>query len=265
MYSGMAMYNIENIEAVTVCKLAELFFSGVNIQINGAGYYKMLKGGDHSGDHEIIETTLTDLKEKIKNKEVSAFRVYSEQMEQQPWYASFGYMTKEFGGFNYIDIQYPYMSDDSEVISNFLKVLSEKITFSYGIKYHADKVTKALYYATGDNMVNVYQYENASLFKRDCPGRFRGEERYRKTMLRMVYPLNIINDYHLDIMVKNIELKSWILSRENNGKLVQLSDGLWLWTVRENELDAVNKYLGESGMLICWKAPVVKKLLKKLP
>lgn len=265
MYTGMAVYDTENINSKIACELGEGFFTDISIPITGAGYYRMLKEGDHPGDHDIIEISFSDLKEKINNNEVTAFRIYSEKKGARPWHASFGYMTNEYGGFNYIDVQYPSIVDDPNITTKFLKSLSDKILYSYGIKYCADKITKALYYATGDNMVNIYQYENASLFKRECPGKFKGLERYKNTMIRMVYPVNLINNHHLNIIIGDISLKEWISSDDKHGSLEELNNNLWLWTVEDTELDGVNKYLGELGLLISWKPLAIKKTPRKLP
>ncbi|WP_058910604.1 hypothetical protein [Entomohabitans teleogrylli] len=265
MYSGMVLYNTEDIGSETACELGEKLFTDLGIPITGAGYYKILKNGDHPGDHDIIEISFPDLKKKIKNNEITAFRIYSEKRDVQPWYASFGYMTNEFGGFHYIDAQYPSVVDEPKATIEFLRTLSNKISYSYGVKYDSDKITKAFYYATGDNMVNIYQYEDASLFRKECSGRFKGQERYKSTMLRMVYPVNVINRHHLDIVISNINLKEWISSDEKHGVLEELSSGLWLWTVDAAELDEVNKYLGNAGVLISWKPLTIKKTQRKLP
>lgn len=264
MYSGIALYNTENIDLKTACELGEFFFTSVGIFITGAGYYKKLEAGDHSGDHDIIEVSFAELKEKIKNNEINAFRIYSECKGVLPWYSSFGYMTSEFSGFSYIDIQYPNESNEVSKSVDLLKSLSERINFPYGIQYENDKVTKTFYYATGDNMVNIYEYENSSLFKKECAGRFKGQERYKNTMLRMVYPINIINNHHLDIKIENINLKEWILSDKKHGSLEQLKNNLWMWKVKYNEIDKVNKYLGLLGILISWKDLSIKKI-RKLP
>lgn len=265
MYSGIAVYDTEKLASSTACELAEKFFADISMPITGAGYYKMLKNGDHPGDHDIIEIAFSELKEKIKNSEVSAFRIYSEYEDVQPWNASFGYMTSEFGGFNYIDVQFQSVADDLKVTTEFLSSLSEKIPYSYGIKYCSDKVTKAFYYSTGDNMVNIYHYENSSLFKRECPGRFKGKERYKDTLLRMVYPVNVINNHHFNIEIGSVNLKEWILSDEKHGSLEELNNGMWLWTVEDDELDKLNKCLGEVGILISWKPPATKKKFGRLP
>ncbi len=86
-------------------------------------------------------------------------------------------------------------------------------------------------------MVNVFRCENSSLFKRECHSRFKGKERYKGIMLRMVYPVNIININHLGITIGGTTLKDWILSTEKHGTLKSLSNNLWLWKVEYDELE----------------------------
>ena len=71
----------------------------------------------------------------------------------------------------------------------------------------------------------------------------------------MIYTANIINHHHLEIGVDNTTLKDWILSDKSHGTLEKLSDKLWLWQVAENELDNINNFLGQLGLLISWKLP----------
>lgn len=265
MYSGLVAYNTDNIDPKAAFELSLKFFAYIKMPISGAGYYSLLKRGDHLGDHEIVDISLSDLKIKIKNNEVTAFRMYSERKGVQPWLASFGYMTKEFGGFNYIDAQYENSSGELDVANKILIALSDNPPCSYGIAYFSDKITNAFYYATGDNMVNIYAYESSSLFKRECLGRFEGRERYKKTMLRMVYPINVINQSHLEICVGGVELKQWISNNAKHGSLEELNNGLWLWVVSDNDLDYINECLGEAGVLLSWKPFTIKKSSKKLP
>lgn len=265
MYSGIALYDTESISSKTVCELGERLFYELGLPITGAGYLSFLVRGDHIRDHEIIETSLSDLKAKIESCEAKAFRIYSERNGSQPWYASFGYMTSEFGSFHYIDIQYPKDVDSPDIVNNFIKSICNESSCSYGIKFLSNKVTESFYYATGDNMVNIFSCESSSLFKRECPGRFAGKERYKGSMLRMVYPLNVISLDHLSIIVGDVTLKEWILSSEKHGTLEYISNDKWLWMVEDSEIGRLNNYLGELGLLISWKPLSVKSRLKSLP
>ena len=83
-------------------------------------------------------------------------------------------------------------------------------------------------------------------------------------MLRMVYPVNIININHLGITIGGTTLKEWILSSEKHGTLKSLSNNLWLWRVEYDELEKLNNHLGELGLLISWKPLAVKKGFKSL-
>ncbi|WP_054179702.1 hypothetical protein [Trabulsiella odontotermitis] len=260
MYSGVAIYDTKKIGTAVACELGVEILNELGISITSAGYYEILDGGDH----DIIEISFSELKEKIEKEEVTSFRIYSEVEKIRPWHACFGYMTDEFVGFNYIDIQYPSVDGELQNIKRILKSMSDKLSCSYGINYHEEEVTKVFFYATGDSLVNIYPYENSSLFKRECPSR-KGLERYKKTMLRMVYPGNIINNYHLSITLKGITLKEWILSDVRHGSLEKLNDEMWLWSVEENELDSINKCLGEAGILISWKPQIIKERTRILP
>ncbi|WKV49484.1 hypothetical protein [Dickeya fangzhongdai] len=258
------MYDTENIDPKEACKLGERFFKKIGFDITGSGYYEILENGDHAGDHDIVEISFSDLKEKIENNEITAFRLYCEKKGFQPWVASFGYTTNDFGGFFYIDAQFPNIDANSKHIVDFFKLLGN-LSFSYGIGYFSEKITSSFYYSTGDNMVNLYPYENSSLFKRECPGRFKGQERYKDTMLRMVYLVNVINQSHLSVVIDGISLEEWISNDEKHGKLERLDNGMWLWEVQENNLDEVNTLLGKAGVLISWKSSAVKKISRKLP
>ncbi|NBF06709.1 hypothetical protein GV819_31030 [Pseudomonas sp. Fl5BN2] len=265
MYCGIAIYDTENTSPKTVCELGETLFSDLHISITGAGYYSFLERGDHLGDHEIIEISFPELKEKIKKNEITAFRIYSEKKGAVPWHASLGYMTKEFGGFNYIDIQFENLPSNKIHILDFFKNLTRNIKFSYGIKYYCENPINTFYYSTGDNLVAIYQCERPSLFKKECPGRFKGQERYKSSTLRMVYPANIINTHHISISINDINLKEWILSNEKHGSLEKLNNEMWLWEVDEENLEYVNRVLGEAGILIAWDPKPPKKSLRKLP
>ncbi|KGA43386.1 hypothetical protein L2164_13450 [Pectobacterium brasiliense] len=264
MYSGIAMYDTENISPKIACDLGERFFKKIGIGITGAGYYSFLENGDHVGDHDIIDISFLDLKKKIELNAVTAFRIYCEEKGVKPWVASFGYTTNDFGGFYYVDVQFPDSDFNSRCLVDFFKSLGG-FSFSYGIGYGSDSVTKSFYYATGDNMINLYPYENASLFKRECPGRFKGQERYKNSMLRMVYPVNVINENHRSIIINGVSLYEWIFSNEKYGVVESLDNGMWLWMVQESNLDEVNDVLGKAGVLISWKSSSAKKVPRKLP
>lgn len=84
-------------------------------------------------------------------------------------------------------------------------------------------------------------------------------------MLRMVYPVNIINSNHLDIIINNITLKEWIFNNKKNGSIIKMKNNMWLWLVDSNQIDRINKTLGETGVLISWSPLHLEKKKRKLP
>ena len=265
MYNAIAIYGTENISPEEALSFGTQFFQCVNLSITKAGYYKHLTPGDHKGDHDIFDVSIPDLESKINDGEVTSFRLYTEKKGHTPWLASFGYTTNEFGGFFHLDAQCPSELFSHHEIIAFIENISNSKSFSYGIAYSCDKMSKAFNYAAGNNLANIYPYENPSLFKKETPGRFQGEERYKNVLLRMVYPLNILNEKHLLIEVDGILLSEWIANDERRGILKKLNNGLWLWIVKENKLDSINKCLGDFGILLSWKITSSKKVTKKMP
>ncbi|GKX60225.1 hypothetical protein [Leminorella grimontii] len=262
MYNGIALYGTESISSSLALEIGISFFNSMNIKVSSAGYTKYLKKGDHKGDHKTIDISLSTLKSKINSGEKMSFRIYNEDKNQLPWLASFAYSTNEFGNFYHIDMQCPLQ--DKERILDFIRNFLSKITFSYGIVYSYDKTTSAYFYSFGGNLLTKYTNENPSAFQEETPGELPGSERYKDSMLRMIYPINIINEDHLQIDVKGKTLNEWILSNECHGKLERLNEKLWLWIVDENILDDLNNYCGEAGILIAWELKA-KKRKPKLP
>ncbi|GKX60217.1 hypothetical protein [Leminorella grimontii] len=262
MYSGIALYGIESISPALALEIGISFFNAMNIDITSTGYHINIEDDNSEEDLEVITAPLSTLKEKLEKGEKLTFRVFSEDEKNIPWLASFGYSTNEFGNFYHIDMQCP--SKDGKIILDFIRNILDGIIFSYGIVYSFNKMTDSYFYASGGNLLTKYTNESPSAFSRETPGRFRGRTRYNNSMLRMIYPINIINEDHLQIDVKGKTLNEWILSNECHGKLERLNEKLWLWIVDENILDDLNNYCGEAGILIAWELQA-KKRKPKLP
>ncbi|MGY5954952.1 hypothetical protein ACUY4R_003824 [Kosakonia sp. BK9b] len=260
MYSGIALYGTEQVSPATALALGIMLFKHAALDVTSCGWNQDLQRGDHPGDHDLIESTLDELQEKVAAQQVSAFRLYSEKPGALPWYASFGVSTAGFGQFHHIDMQLPAHGD----MAALLRMMACEMHFDYGIAYYCDTVSKAYYYAAGENLVSVFGCENPGLFKRETPGRFSGAERYRRSMLRMVYPVNVVNRHHLAQPVMGMPLQTWIATT-GAGDIEQLQDDLWLWTVSDARIAEVNQTLGEAGLLIAWKGENATKKRKHLP
>jgi hypothetical protein len=70
----MALYGTEDISPELALKLGVSYFSFINLPVTGAAYYMYLPHGDHAGDHDLIDTTLEELTEKISSRHCVFFQ-----------------------------------------------------------------------------------------------------------------------------------------------------------------------------------------------
>ncbi|GIO12134.1 hypothetical protein J19TS2_16890 [Cohnella xylanilytica] len=265
MCTGLAMYDTCEVTPMEACKAGESFFDAIGARITSAGYYTY-KNEEDGLYVDWIETSLSELKRKIISKEVTAFRLYNEQNGYSPWFASFGYMTDEFSGFHHMDAQCAVPIDDIyENFIGFVEDVSKRISCPYGIVYDAPKVADAFYYAAGENLIKLFPYEDARIFNKETPGRFKGKVRYRGDMLRMVYPCSMLNDNHLHIDIQGMTLGEWIVQEQGRGSLRKIGNGLWLWEVGRDDMEGVSKCCGDAGILLAWKPPSPTKPPRTLP
>ncbi|OCG67375.1 hypothetical protein A9G41_10450 [Gilliamella sp. Nev5-1] len=257
MYSGIVLYDTKTISKNIGLAFAETLFSVLNVPITETSYVKPIIKKDYS-DFKLVKISLKGLKQKIDLPEILAFYIVNEV--DNIYHLRFSYNTDKFGRSNKIYISYDNKLDHDNIILNTIKNFACQNHFSYGIKFTGCKsIDDAILYAAGSRPSAIYPYEKSY---------FEEELLNDNKRLRMIYTANIINCYHLDISVeKNTTLKDWILSNTSHGTLEKLSDKLWLWLVPENELDNINYFLGQLGLLISWKLPTLEpeKPKRRLP
>ncbi|WP_440094208.1 hypothetical protein ACTACL_11395 [Pseudomonas syringae] len=262
MSTGLAIYGVEEVSPVAAFELAKLFFEKLNYSITGSAFHKKVNLAD-GDDVELIEVELDELKKALISGDATDFRIYSEVGHNEPWLCSFGYTTESFGNFFCIDAQSEETFESSkDKFTDYIDKIILYLKFTYAIIYNAEKVSDAMWYARGENLKTLFPFECPVAFSEDTPGLYEGERTYEKTKLRMVYPVNYLNDNHLSIVVEGIPLPEWIAINPERGILKKVS-GKSCWIVPESSLFDVNKYCGESGALLAWR-PAQKKN-KKLP
>lgn len=261
---AMAVYGIEEIPVKLAYEVGLLFFSTVGLGITAAGYYRYREDRTDE-DIDFIEVSPPELRSEIEAGRATSFRLYYASENNDLWDASFGYTTTDFGGFYHFDAQCLCRNFGNDKFLQFVEKLGELSEFRYAIFYSADDVSEGFYYAGGENLISVYDYENPILFSKETGGRFKGEERYKNKMLRMVYPLNVINEEHLNLKIEGAKLQDWILSEERRGLLKQSLNRMWVWEVKEEDLEYVNAELGAAGLLIAWKPLRTAKKRKLIP
>lgn len=244
MSVGIAIYNTDNLSSQQAYTLAKQFFNMLGITITDAAY--------RSNDVPYTSFSPVELAKLLATNNQTDFRLYHKDSEHLPWLASFGHVTDLSGGFYHIDVQYAG-SLDNHMLKSFLKQSAEITNMAYGIAYAKDNVVDAYEYVLDEGIVPVPAYEKPLIWRDETPGMFNGPARYKDRMLRMVYPYNIINSCHLNILVQGKPLAAWIAESPAHGRLTPLTAQLFLWEVAISELANINKICGEAGILVAWE------------
>ncbi|MEK5162385.1 hypothetical protein NYE69_08600 [Paenibacillus sp. FSL R5-0527] len=266
MCTGIALYDTEHISPAIAFEIGRSFFEAIGVPVTGGSYYEYLIPGDHEGDHDLVEVSLDRLKEKIFAGEADSFWLYCERKGSVPWHAAFSRQTGGFGSFPHLAAMCEFPPDGVYIkLTDWLKDVAERAQVPYGVLYAAGKMTNTYYYAGGDNGTALFPYENGFAFKHETPGLYNGEGRYVDQMLRMVYPCNLLNSRHLNMVIDGVRLEDWITGSQERGLLTRIGNDQWMWEVGEERLDSVNQACGEAGLLVAWKSRQPKKTVRKLP
>ncbi|WP_240202635.1 hypothetical protein [Burkholderia sp. LMG 13014] len=265
MHTGIVFYGTDPAQAASALAAARNLFSRFGREATNAFFWEFVvrNGERFVGEHEVLPA---DLEGRISVGEATAFQVYNDGERDGASAISFSYNAPAYGGLSFIDVQIGMsIHEIDEKVAEFLKNVAMLMSFKYAIAYGAENASIATKYATGVNLNRIFPFESTSLFTRDLPGRSPGTASYERGKLRMVYPLNVLNEEHVEIRVDDLSLKEWIRSDASRGSLESISNSMWLWSVKETELFGVNNACGESGILLAWQKAPVNKPLRKLP
>ncbi|WP_152393213.1 hypothetical protein [Paenibacillus guangzhouensis] len=264
--TGVALYGTSHIHPMDAFQAGKSFFDSIGQPYTGASYYALLSDGDHEGDHDIFEVSCEELYERIKCEQVSSFWIYSQQRGTLPWDAAFTCQSGEFGRLPHLAAHVDMKSDDvHRAMSNWLGITAERLDVPYGIIYTANKLTAALHYAAGDNGTFIFPFEDGFAFKHANHGLYDRQSQYIESMLRMVYPYNLLNEHHLLMKMGDQPLRDWINGSTERGILRSIGQDRWMWEVMDEHLAVVNQACGAADMLVAWRPERPKKLVKKLP
>ncbi|MCR8842439.1 hypothetical protein NQ117_01965 [Paenibacillus sp. SC116] len=264
MCTGIAIYGTEEIAPADAFDIGLSFFEVIGVGVNGGSYFEHLEHGDHERDHDLFEISPKQLREKVATGDCDSFFLYHSRKGSVPWYAAFNRQTSEYGSFPHLTALCELPLEEVYLpIKAWLTNLTQQYPrLSYGIVYSVNHMTKAYSYAAGNNGVAMFLYEDRYAFNKETPGRYDGKGRYTGEMLRMIYPLNVINIRHLKIEFNGVTLKEWITDNEQRGRLTDIGNDLWLWEVEMEQLEQINQVCGEAGLLVAWKAQLTKKLYR---
>ncbi|MCA8061007.1 MULTISPECIES: hypothetical protein [unclassified Burkholderia] len=265
MNTGIVIYGTDPTQAASALSMAENLFRQFGEEAAKAMFLEFVvrNGERFVEDHEI---SLAELKVKVLAGEAAAFQISNDGGAGGGLSISFGHNVPEFEGFSFVDVQ---ISDSvykvNKEVEVFLEEAVARVSFKYAIAYDAVNMTAAYKYSSGVNLTRIFPFENTSLFTKDLPGRVPGSASYEGVKLRMVYPLNVLNEQHLGIRVNDISLREWIGADPRRGSLKNISNKMWLWSVKESDLLEINNACGEAGILLAWQKTQANKPARKLP
>jgi hypothetical protein len=103
-----------------------------------------------------------------------------------------------------------------------------------------------------DECSKFYNTKHVDVCKRIVTWSRNKNELPKKGYLREIYPINFINENHLNHEVfPKTTLKDWIKAADHRGTLEKATDELWLWAVPDEDLEFVTKELAMSDILLC--------------
>ncbi|WP_175962279.1 hypothetical protein [Burkholderia pyrrocinia] len=265
MNTGIVIYGTDPTQAASALSMAENLFLRFGGEVTRAVFLEFIvRNGERFIDDR--EVSLAELRGKISAGEVTAFQVCNDEEKDGAPDVSFGYNVPEYGGLSFIDVQVgKSIYEINKEIEGFLENIAMHIRFKYAIAYDAENSSAAYKYSTGVNLIRIFPFENTSLFTRELPGRLPGSASYEGAKLRMIYPLNVLNETHLEIRVNDLSLKEWIGSDSSRGSLTSISNNMWLWSVEKADLLEVNSACGEAGILVAWQKAPANRPARKLP
>ncbi|HEM7800940.1 MULTISPECIES: hypothetical protein [Burkholderia] len=265
MSTGIAIYGIDPTRVAAILEIAESLFRRLGEEVSEVIFIEFgaRDGAKIIEDHKI---SISDLRKGVSDGGIVAFQICSNGKDGGVPVISLGCNNQKFGGISFVDVQieepiYKIRAEIERFFENFVARLGCK----YAIAYDAKDSSTAYKYSTGVNLIRIFPFENTSLFTRELPGRAPGAASYERVMLRMIYPLNVLNEEHLEIRVGDLSLREWITADSCRGYLKSISNGMWLWSLKETDLAEINNACGEAGILIAWKKASTDRAVRKLP
>jgi hypothetical protein len=153
----------------------------------------------------------------------------------------------------YIHIRLPATAGirQDELLRQTYTLVKSLTSWRYGIAYSRSSRNAPSLYAAGVyrghlsvNLVETDEDEElVSCWCRELVF----QRRHLKGYFRDVYPANLLSTAHVNAQLSGKET----LLTAGLGKLTPIDDGLWLWTVSDEELPRARSALQQVGLLLC--------------
>lgn len=141
--------------------------------------------------------------------------------------------------------------DSKIIVEEIILELLHSTDTSYGIFYQREANKGPALYAYGMTSGLGHSYNDMKEGDRIAKWMYIDADE-RKHSLRDVYQINLLSNRHLDKPVNNITLREWITETKSRGKLEQITDKLWFWRIKTENISGIRKELGKQGSLSCY-------------
>jgi hypothetical protein len=83
--------------------------------------------------------------------------------------------------------------------------------------------------------------------------RTKGARQLLGGVFRDIYPINFLNELHLDARLQTQSVGAWILADPKRGSLTRLNDKIWTWSLPHLRVRSVRRVFIEAGLLIAYR------------
>ncbi|MFQ1700242.1 hypothetical protein ACJ5NV_06580 [Loktanella agnita] len=262
---GVVIYGIATDAGEKALTAGERLFELFSLSISEVTRYEETKPDADGETLHLVEATLDEIRNRLSIDSHESFYIYDTATSEKPWRAMFYHSSYAYGSFPHIGGNVPgSISDNALQLKDFFFEISQMVPYRYAIGFDIKSASLATSYCAGEGSVGVLPNENVFKFTQEQPGRFDGKESYLTAKLRMVYPINILNETQCQMVIEGKTLKDGVENTSDLGALTAWPNGHFLWEVPQQRLDEVNAWLGNAGKLISWQVQN-KRSVRRLP
>jgi len=126
----------------------------------------------------------------------------------------------------------------------------EHYRFEYGYALQLPRETSSWFYGSAQMGYFASSSTKKNLRWAKYWVRVKTEGRPLGGSFRDIYPMNFLNEQHLEIMIGDIPIRSWIAHGAGRGTLRRLNEDIWIWDLPSRALPAVRRAFAEAGLLV---------------
>lgn len=259
-YKYIVLYNVVN-NYQEMLKIGKLLFNKLGIRPNEFSCYVIVpkeREDFDDGDYHISEN---EIEKWMGRSDLLGFRLAYQEPNARRWTTLFHYFAdalhheQKYLIIEHIDEK---NSTLTPAVIDAIKSISETCEIPYGFALNVPEQNIITYKYHDAQVIykNLFTYEDQKLWKTEVPSYLisaKSPRRYLTGMLRLVYEINIISNLHLLMRIESTDLKNWILENPTRGKLEEINNKLWTWSVSHEFLEGINKKLHDAGILISAK------------